>query len=177
VRREARGQRREVKGVRRLEADTVGNRPHPRNYRTSVSTTLVTYLLIITGCGLRLVSPYDANTQEHIFKCAKLVDQFYLELLEVDEGKRQYAKFADRYVAIEAELNSLVFRNKVRSLNEDSVDIAEGILKLWKKYEDRHKDKDAYSTGNAKLDQNRFARMFAYAARAEGAKKPSAGAE
>jgi hypothetical protein len=160
-----------------LEADTVGNHANLSSYRKPASIALVICVLIITGCGLRLVSRYDDNTQEQIFGCAKLVDQFYLELLEVDEAKRQYAKFADRYVAVEAEMNALVFRNKVRSLNEDSVDIAEGILKLWKKYKDRHKDKDTYSAGNVKLDQNRFARMFAYAARAEGAKKPSEGAE
>lgn len=138
---------------------------------------VILLLLIISGCGIRLIAAYDANTEEAIFKCAKLVDRFYGELLEVDEGKRQYAKFANEYVAIEAEINSLVLRNKVRSLNEDSVDIAERILRLWQKYGNRHKDRDTYSTGNAKLDRKRFGRMFAYAVRAEGAKKIGEGDE
>ena len=58
-------------------------------------------------------------------------------------------------------------------VNEDSTDICERILKLWRKYKEKHKSKDTYSTGTAKLDRNRFSRMFSYAARAEGAKKPN----
>ncbi len=156
----------------------MGKRPRFHYCWTFIRVILVILpLLIISGCGIRLIAAYDANTEEAIFKCAKFVDQFYGGLLEADEGKRQYAKFANEYVAIEAEINSLLLRNKVRSLNEDSVDIAEKILNLWKKYRGRHKNRDTYSTGNAELDRKRFERMFAYAARAEGAKKIGEGDE
>jgi|WetSurMetagenome_2_1015567.scaffolds.fasta_scaffold377684_2 hypothetical protein len=131
-------------------------------------------MCLSAGCSIRLVSGYDAATEEEIFKCAKMIDQFYGKLIETDANKRQYAAFADQYVTIETELRSLVLRNKVRSLNEDSTLIAENILKLWVEYRDLHKEKNAYSDGNAGLDRDRFARMFSYAARAEGAKKPGA---
>lgn len=129
-------------------------------------------LIIITGCSSRFIATYDIKTEEAIFKSAKLIDQFYGTLLETPENQREYAKFSDIYVSIEAELNSLVLRNKVRTLNEDSIEISERILKLWQKHKERHKKKDTYSSGNAKLDRKRFERMFAYALRAEGAKKP-----
>ncbi len=129
-------------------------------------------MLLMSSCSFRLVAGYDAATEEEIFKCAKMVDQYYGKLLETDENKRQYAAFADRYISIETELRSLVLRNKVRSLNEDSTLIAENILKLWLRYKDIHKEKNTYSDGNARLDRNRFAQLFSYAARAEGAKKP-----
>ena len=129
-------------------------------------------LIVISGCGIHLIAPYNAETKKTIFQCAKQVDRFYGELLETNEQSRQYAKFSEAYVAIEAELNALVFRNKVRSLNTDSIDISERILKLWQKYKARHKEKDTYTTGNAELNRDNLARMFAYAVRAEGAKKP-----
>lgn len=132
----------------------------------------VALFALITGCSIQLIAPYDADTQRSTFECAKLVDHFYGKLLETDEQSRQYAKFADQYVAIESELNALVLRNKVRKLNTDSTDIADQILKFWQKYKARHKKDDTYSTGNAELDRDRFARLFAYAVRAEDAKKP-----
>jgi hypothetical protein len=139
----------------------------------NVLVVLAVLMLLMSGCSFRLVSGYDAATEEEIFKCAKMVDQFYGKLLETDENKLQYAAFADQYISIETELRSLVLRNKVRSLNEDSTLIAENILKLWVKYRDIHKEKNMYSDGNARLDRNRFAQLFSYAARAEGAKKPA----
>lgn len=38
-----------------------------------------------------MVAPYDAKTEEQIFTDARLVDQFYAELLDTAEEKRQYA--------------------------------------------------------------------------------------
>ncbi len=143
------------------------NRIHKR-----IFLQFVLALIIIGGCSLQLISPYDADTQRSTFECAKMVDQFYGKILETDAQNRQYTKFADQYTTIESELRSLVLRNKVRKLNEDSVNISQQILALWQKYKARHKTDDTYSTGNAELDRDRFARLFAYAVRAEDAKKP-----
>lgn len=146
-----------------------------RNYdwhrRSHAFFILLLSLFIIQGCSYRLIAAYDEKTQEAIFASAKAIDQFYGFLLEANENERAYSKYSDKYVEIEAQLNALVLRNKVRDLNEDSTDIAERMLKLWRKYKDRHKEKDAYKTGMAKLDRKRFERMFSYAVRAEGAKK------
>lgn len=146
-----------------------------RNYdwhrRSHAFFILLLSLFIIQGCSYRLIAAYDEKTQEAIFASAKAIDQFYGCLLESNENERAYSKYSDKYVEIETQLNALVLRNKVRDLNEDSTDIAERMLKLWRKYKDRHKEKDTYKTGMAKLDRKRFERMFSYAVRAEGAKK------
>lgn len=146
-----------------------------RNYdwhrRSHAFFILLLSLFIIQGCSYRLIAAYDEKTQEAIFASAKAIDQFYGFLLEANENERAYSKYSDKYVEIEVQLNALVLRNKVRDLNEDSTDIAERMLKLWRRYKDRHKEKDAYKTGMAKLDRKRFERMFSYAVRAEGAKK------
>ncbi len=146
-----------------------------RNWHRKSYTLLVflVILFVIQGCSFRLITKYDEKTEEAIFASARMVDQFYGSLLETDENERKYSKYSEKYVEIEAQLNELVLRNKVRDLNEDSTDIAERILKLWKKYKDRHKEKNTYKTGMAKLDRKRFERMFSYAVRAEGAKKPT----
>jgi hypothetical protein len=130
-------------------------------------------LVIIQGCSYRLIAAYDEKTEEAIFASAKEVDQFYGRLLEAKEEERLYSKYSEEYVRIEAQLNSLVLRNKVRGLNDDSTDISERILRLWRRYKDKHQEKDTYKTGVAKLDRKRFERMFSYAVRAEGAKKPA----
>lgn len=127
-------------------------------------------LTTVVGCSVKFVADYDSKTYEEILNAGKKVDMFYGNLLEVDERNRQYQKYAGEYVEIEAELRSLYTRNKSRPLNEESTMISESILKLWIKYKDRHKMKDKYTSGNAKLDRNRFGRLFVSAASAEVAK-------
>ncbi|HKA40122.1 MAG TPA: hypothetical protein VKD25_10145, partial [Burkholderiales bacterium] len=58
-----------------------------------------------------------------------------------------------------------------RPLNQESTAISETILNLWVKYKQAHQKRDGYSSGIARLDRNRFMRLFASAADAEAAKK------
>ena len=129
-------------------------------------------LLILSGCTHRYIDAHDPVTFEATLESARQVDLFYGELLATDPEARPYSAFARRYAEIEARLNSLLLRNKVRPYNEDSTEIVERILGLWQKYQGRHQKKGTYKSGSAKLDRKRMARMFAYAVRAEGAKKP-----
>src|SRR6266704_2036402 len=140
------------------------------SYSKVFGLAVLLWLCVSTACP-RFIASYDAKTEEEIFRLSKVVDEFYGQLLEKPAKERAYSSFADVYVKIEADLNSLVLRNKVRQLNEDSTDIAERILGLWHKYKERHKSSGGYPDGVAKLDRARFKRMFEYAAGAEGAKK------
>lgn len=122
------------------------------------------------GCAVKLVADYDSVSFEEILKVGKKVDKFYGDLLEAKSSDRAYQKFSDQYVEIETDIRSLVTRNTARALNEESTQISEITLSLWLKYKDGHKTKDTYSDGTAKLDRNRFVRLFAAAASAERAK-------
>ncbi|SFB65270.1 hypothetical protein [Azotobacter beijerinckii] len=122
------------------------------------------------GCTVKLVADYDSVTFEEILKVGKKVDKFYGDLLETKPGDRTYQKFSAQYVEIETDIRSLVTRNIARALNEESTQISEITLNLWVKYKGAHKTKDTYSDGTAKLDRNRFTRLFAAAASAERAK-------
>ncbi len=125
---------------------------------------------------LHLVAPYDDQTERETFAAARAVDLFYGGILEARSDARRYAKFSDRYVQVEAELRGLVLRNEVRPLNEDSVEIAHNILTLWQQAKDRHQKSDGYENGAARLDRDRFARLFRYALAAERAKPGGDGA-
>lgn len=131
---------------------------------------LLLMALSLGGCAVKLVADYDSVAFEEILKVGKKVDKFYGDLLETKSNERAYQKFSDRYVDLETDIRSLVTRNKARALNEESTQISEITLKLWVKYKENHKAKDTYSDGNAKLDRNRFVRLFAAAASAERAK-------
>jgi len=142
-----------------------------RHWWLAVSAIL---LLVVSGCTIKLVADYDAATYEEILRVGKRVDQFYGMLLEQDEASRAYQNYAAQYVEIETELRSLYVRNMSRPLNDESTKIADSILQLWMKYKDRHQTSNGYKTGVAKLDRNRFVRMFISAASAESAKQAEA---
>lgn len=127
-------------------------------------------LVLGSSACLQLIAPYDDQTVRDIFAAARTVDQFYGDLLEAPAGKRQYARFSERYVQIESDLRALVLRNEVRPLNEDSTGIARNILTLWRQKKERHMQTDTYQAGAAGLDRERFADLFKYAAMAEKGK-------
>ena len=132
---------------------------------------LLAFTIALASCAIKLVPDYDSATFEEIIKVAKKVDRFYGDLLETDESARPYQKYSDRYVDIETELRWLQMRNSVRALNQESTQISASILALWIKYKSAHKASNRYSDGVAKLDRNRFNRLFVSAADAEAAKK------
>ena len=123
------------------------------------------------ACSVQLVADYDSTTYEEILRVGKKVDFFYGNLLEAPEKDRKYSKYSEQYVEIETDLRSLYMRNKSRPLNQESTEISRIILDLWVKYKQAHQNRDAYSSGIAKLDRGRFQRLFGSAANAEAAKK------
>lgn len=127
--------------------------------------------LAFAACSIQLVADYDATTYEEILRVGKKVDLFYGHLLEAPEKDRKYSKYSEKYVEIESDLRALYMRSKSRPLNQESTEISRITLDLWVKYKQAHQNRDAYSSGIAKLDRGRFQRLFGSAADAEAAKK------
>ena len=98
------------------------------NQNCFVIIGLISFLLLICSCSVKLVATYDEDTEKLIFNTAKLVDTFYGELLETKESGRNYEKFSKKYREIETEINMLILRNEVRSLNEESTKISKNIM-------------------------------------------------
>lgn len=119
--------------------------------------------LTLNSCKVTFLPSYDANISEQIENTAKAVDKFYLSMLETtspeNEG-RTFNKFSEQYVNIEVELNSLLNKNKIRPLNENSTRICEITIQLWIKYKEEHKKDNTLSNGLIKLNQKTFSDLF-----------------
>ena len=139
-----------------------------------LTALIISFTLIISGCKMTFVPSYDSQIAGQIDETAKKTDRFYLSMLETtvaDNNGRSYQKFADQYVAIEVELNSLLNKNKVRPLNKNSTRICEITLQLWLKCKEEHKSKDKLSDGIIKLNQKTFSDLFYAMQVAEDGKK------
>lgn len=128
--------------------------------------------LLLAGCApVQFVADYDDATFNEILRVGKKVDRFYGDLLETPEDQRPYSDYAERYVEIETDIRSLWVRNQARPLNEESTRIAEIILNQWVRHKAEHEAENSYETEEARLERDRFSRLFAAAANAELAKK------
>jgi hypothetical protein len=124
---------------------------------------LIISLLFLFSCRVTLLPEYNAELSKNIENTAKLVDKFYLSMYEttsVENNGRSYDKFAGQYVEIEVEIKSLLNRNKIRPLNENSTRISEITLELWQKYKEEHKTDNTLSNGLIQLNMKTFADLF-----------------
>jgi len=120
-------------------------------------------VFLFGSCRVALVPAYDANLLSQIDATSKQVDKFYLSMLETttkENDGRKYELFANDYVNIEVELNSLLTKNKIKPLNENSTRICEITLQLWQKYKEEHKEKNTLSDGLIKLNRQTFSDLF-----------------
>jgi len=135
---------------------------------------LLVSMLLFSACKVTFVPEYDAELSAQIDETAKMVDRFYLEMLETtsnQNGGRAFEKFIQGYIDVEVELNSLLNKNKIRPLNENSTRICEITLQLWAKYKDEHKTDNGLSDGLIKLNRQTFSDLFYAMQVAERAKE------
>lgn len=130
--------------------------------------------LLFNGCRVTLLPDYDDSISQEILETAKRVDKFYLNMLETtvnENDERAYNKMVNSYVEIEVELVSLLSKNKIRPLNENSIRICEITLELWVKYKNEHKEDNELSDGLIKLNLLTFRDLFYAMLVAEKAKE------
>ncbi|MDR1760946.1 MAG: hypothetical protein LBR55_00705 [Bacteroidales bacterium] len=108
----------------------------------------VTFLLILSlsACKVMLVPKYDEKIAEQIEAVSKSIDKLYLTMLETS-SERTYSKFAEQYVNIEVELESILLKNKYRKKNSDTIEACESALELFKKYKEAHKKEKTIDDG------------------------------
>lgn len=142
--------------------------------KLALPLAIVFSVIIFNSCRVTFVPSYDAEISDQIEKTAKVVDKFYLSMLETTSdknGSRAFDNFTDQYVEIEVDLNALLNKNKIRPLNENSVRICEITLQLWLKYKEEHKKDNTLSDGLIKLNRKAFSDLFFAMLVAEEAKK------
>ncbi|MBU1013359.1 MAG: hypothetical protein KKG99_10155 [Bacteroidetes bacterium] len=131
-------------------------------------------LLLGASCRVTLIPTYDDSIAQQIDQTSKQVDKFYLTMLELSttsNNGRAFEHFVLQYLDIEVELNSLLSKNKVRPLNQNSTRICEITLELWVKYKEEHKKDNTLSDGLVKLNRKTFSDLFYAMQVAEEGKK------
>ena len=126
-------------------------------------SVVILSLLALNACKVTFIPGYDAKIAEQIENTSKAVDKFYLSMLDTtsaEKGGRAFTKFSEQYVNIEVELNSLLNKNRIRPLNENSTRICEITIQLWMKYKAEHKKDNSLSDGLIKLNQKTFSDLF-----------------
>lgn len=124
---------------------------------------IILSMAAIQACRVQFIPAYDAKIAEQIDVTSKAVDKFYLTMLATSTAEnegRAFTKFSEQYVDIEVELNSLLNKNKIRPLNENSTRICEITIQLWQKYKQEHKDDNTLSDGLIKLNNKTFSDLF-----------------
>ncbi|MDO8549707.1 MAG: hypothetical protein Q7S39_06105 [Ignavibacteria bacterium] len=117
-------------------------------------------ILGINGCTIQYVAEYDESIKNEIIRISAEIDKFYGILLETAEAARTYINFKDEYLTIEVDLRTLLTRNKIRPLNEESVKQTEIVLDLWLNDKEQHKTNDSVSDFIIKQHRNQFQRIF-----------------
>jgi len=137
-------------------------------------SAFVLSILLFSACKVVLVASYDDRVTEQIENVSKSIDKFYLTMLETAteaDGGRVYGKFAEQYITIEVELQSLLNKNKVRTKNEETVKICERTITLFEKYKNEHKKENTINDTDIKLNLNNLRRMLEPLMISEKAKK------
>jgi len=112
--------------------------------------------IALGSCTVKLIANYDNNIASQVESALKMVDKFYLTMLETsknEEKARAYTIFVQDYIGIEIELQSLLDKNRVRPLNKNSTAIAENTLKQFQKYKEQHKADNYVSDANIILNR------------------------
>jgi len=143
---------------------------------TAVQKIMCLFLLMIMvgGCKtVKLLPDHDAVIAQEIDEAAKDIDAFYLTMLETtanENGERAFKRFAEGYVDIEVKLNAILTKNKLRELNENSVEISKNTVELWQRFKNRHKEDDTISDANIELNRMAMADQMFILAKSEGFK-------
>ena len=105
--------------------------------------TSILFFGFLSGC--QLIADYDQTTVEQLTHISKKVDTFYLELSYSAPKQREYAKYRDKYLAIEADLRALKRRQEVRAMNKLTLEQVEIALKFWQEDRQNHMKKQTVS--------------------------------
>lgn len=73
---------------------------------------------------------YDYQTKEALIEAARLVDRFFISI-ENAKDVHEITKEYDNYIEIKASLNSLLLRNEIRALNDESVEAIRALSGQW----------------------------------------------
>jgi len=100
---------------------------------------------IASSCQVRLVPQYSAELESEIIAGAKMTDRLYLEMIEAPADKKNYSLYSERYLDIETEINSILFKNEAREKAKDIIASVKILRDKFVKYKQDHKTRNTLS--------------------------------
>ncbi|CAN5684916.1 hypothetical protein BH10BAC2_BH10BAC2_03680 [soil metagenome] len=110
-----------------------------------VVLVLLLPLAVLSGCKVQLVPVYSAELENQIIEGAKMTDMLYMEMIDAPADKRSYDLYAEKYRAIEAEINSILLKNETRAKAEDMVASVKQLREGFVNARNEHKAKTTLS--------------------------------
>lgn len=120
--------------------------------RPRLKSFLAAFFLVIlfNNCSVRLTPQYNAELENQIINAAKMTDKLYLEMIDAPADKKNYILYRNRYLQVETEINSILFKNQHRAKAEDFVASVKKLKDKFVQYKDDHKTKNKLSNGELK---------------------------
>ena len=108
-------------------------------------TVFLLIATIINSCQVRLVPQYSAELESQIINGAKMTDKLYLEMIDAPDDKKNYSVYSEKYLDIETEINSILFKNQARDKAKDIIASVKILRDKFVKYKEDHKSKNKLS--------------------------------
>ena len=109
-------------------------------------------LLSMSSCiSVKAVPDYSEVIESQIIETQKLNETLYIELLEQPENKRTFADVSKQYIAVESNINSILFQYQARQKNEDFVKMTKLLKDNFLQYKKDHKDKKTLNDAEISL--------------------------
>ncbi|MDN3610584.1 hypothetical protein QWZ16_12805 [Vibrio ostreicida] len=128
-------------------------------------------LLLLVGCSLQLVAPYDPPTATQINLIEKKIDYMYRKAEQLPPDKRQYQRFAKDYIEVDVEIRALLRRQQRRPNNTETIKQVDILSTLWEQDKMMHYKKNALSNFMINRRTVQYQRMFTALVNGENAKK------
>ncbi|KJY93457.1 hypothetical protein TW84_03740 [Vibrio neptunius] len=128
-------------------------------------------LMLLSGCTLRLVAPYDPQTVQQAQSIERDIDYFYLSMQALPESQRRYEDFAPQYLNIDAGVRGLERRQQRREQNQETIKQAQILADFWQQDMRAHKKKQTLSDFLIKRRIDQYERLIDALIRGELAKQ------
>ncbi|MEO6405563.1 MAG: hypothetical protein ABIY51_15400 [Ferruginibacter sp.] len=101
----------------------------------------------ISGCSVQLVPAHSAEIEQQITEGAKMSDRLYMEMMSAAPDKKNYSLYADKYLSVAVEINSILFKNETRPKATDIVASVQKLKDFFTKAMEDHRSRNTLSNG------------------------------
>ncbi len=74
-----------------------------------------------------------------------MTDKLYLEMIDAPTDKKNYSLYSEKYLDIETEINSILFKNEAREKAKDIIASVKILRDKFVKYKQDHKTRNTLS--------------------------------